>query len=109
MFVCVRVCVCVCVCKGFKKKTMDVPKFFLKGRQIKFLKLLYIYIYIYICGDRSINGPIGFRIGSGLLGPWPIRGRVPVRGHHAPRQYASEGDRVRGQSGCGPTAIRFPS
>uniref|UniRef100_A0A7N2L7J7 Uncharacterized protein n=1 Tax=Quercus lobata TaxID=97700 RepID=A0A7N2L7J7_QUELO len=48
------------------------------------------------CGDRSINRPIGFRIGSGLLGQWPIRGRIPVRGHHAPRQYAFEDDRHAG-------------
>ena len=48
--------------------------------------------YIY-CGDRSINGPIGFRIDSGLLDPWPIQGRVSVRGRHTPRQYASEDDR----------------
>ena len=58
------------------------------------------------CGDRSINGPIGFKIDLGLLGPWPIQGRVPVRGRHTPRQYASEDDRVRGRSGRGFTAIR---
>ena len=61
---------------------------------------------IWCCGDRLINRPIGFRIGSGLLGQRPIRGRIPVRGHHAPRQYVSEDDRVRGRSGRGLTAIR---
>ena len=58
------------------------------------------------CGDRPINRPIGFRIDSGLLGPWPIQGCVSVREHHTPRQYASEDDRVRGRSGRGLTAIR---
>ena len=58
------------------------------------------------CGDRSINGPIGFGIDSGLWGPWPIQGRVPVRGRHTPRQYASEDNRVRGRLGRGLTAIR---
>ena len=57
-------------------------------------------------GIVSINRPIGFRIDSGLLGPWPIRGCVSVRGHHTPRQYASEDDRVRGRTGHGLTAIR---
>ena len=46
----------------------------------------------YFCGDRSINRPIKFRIDSGLLGPWPIRGCISVRGHHTPRQYASADD-----------------
>ena len=58
------------------------------------------------CGDCSINRPIGFRIDSGLLGPWPIQGCVSVQGHHTPRQYASEDDRVRGRSGRGLIAIR---
>ena len=58
------------------------------------------------CGDRSINGPVGFGINSGLLGPWPIRGCVSIRGHHTPRQYVSEDDRVRGRSGRDLTAIR---
>ena len=62
-----------------------------------------------ICGDRLINGPIGLRIDSRLLGLWPIRGRVPVRRHHNPRQYASEDVNVRGRSGRGLTAIRSQS
>ena len=59
-----------------------------------------------MCGDRSINGPIGFRIDSGLWVPWPIQERVPVRGRHTPRQYASEDNRVRGRLGRGLTTIR---
>uniref|UniRef100_A0A7N2ME08 DUF674 domain-containing protein n=1 Tax=Quercus lobata TaxID=97700 RepID=A0A7N2ME08_QUELO len=53
-----------------------------------------------------LEKPIGFRMGSGLLGQWPIGGHIPVRGHHGPRQNASEDDRVRGRSGRGPVAIR---
>ena len=59
-----------------------------------------------MCGDRSINRPIGFRVGSRLLGQWPIGDHIPVRGHHGPRQNASEDDRIRGRSGRGLIAIR---
>ena len=58
------------------------------------------------CGGRSINGPVGFGIDSGVRGLRPIQGRVPIRGHHTPRQCASEDDRVRGRLGRGLTAIR---
>ena len=52
------------------------------------------------CGDRSINGPVGFGIDSGL------RGLRPTRGHHTPRHCASEDDRVRGRLGRGLTVIQ---
>ena len=45
------------------------------------------------CGDRSVNGPLGFRVGSGLLGQWPISDHIPDRGHPGPRQNSSEDDR----------------
>ena len=57
-------------------------------------------------GGRSINGPVGFGIDSRLRGLRPIRGRVPIRRRHTPRQYASKDDRVRGRLGRGLTAIR---
>ena len=52
------------------------------------------------CGDRSINGPVEFRIDSGL------RGLRPTRGRHTPRHYASEDDRIRGRLGRGLTTIQ---
>ena len=62
-----------------------------------------------LCGDRLINGPLGFRVGSGLLGQWPISDQIPVRGHPGPRQNSSEDDRSRGRSRHGLIAIRAPN
>ena len=64
---------------------------------------------ISFCGDRSVNGPLGFRVGSGLLGQWPISDHIPDRGHPGPRQNSSEDDRFRGRSRRGLIAIRAPN
>ena len=62
-----------------------------------------------ICGDRSINGPVGLRIGSRFLGPWSIRGCAPVRGRYNSRQYAPEDVNIRGRSERILTVIRSQS
>ena len=61
------------------------------------------------CGDHSIDGALGFRMGSGLLGQWPIRDRIPVRGYPGPRHNSSEDDRFRGRSRRGLITIRAPN
>ena len=67
------------------------------------------YIYIYIVGIIRLNGPLRFRVGSGLLGQWPISDCIPVRGHPGPRQNSSEDNRFRGRSKRGLIAIRAPN
>ena len=60
-------------------------------------------------GIVRLNGPLGYGVGSGLLGQWPISDHIPIRGHPGPRQDSSEDDRFRGRSRHGLIAIGAPN